>query len=112
MIKLCCSRPCCSILGMISCSLSPLTSQSQFFGPRSRSGSLVFLLLPDCPFFVGPGRNEALCASSFQGGAVYWQLENLKDAIRVFQFFDPSVIKYSFVYQKVQSSAGSTLMAL
>src|SRR5689334_6709485 len=32
---LCFSRPCCSIFDMISCSLLPLTCQSQFFGPTS-----------------------------------------------------------------------------
>src|ERR1700730_17626133 len=32
MVRLCFSRPCCSIFGMISCSLWPLICQSQFFG--------------------------------------------------------------------------------
>src|SRR3979411_2062788 len=35
MVILCFSRPCCSIFGMISCSLFPLTCQSQFLGPTS-----------------------------------------------------------------------------
>src|SRR6202171_1038946 len=34
-VMLCFSRPCCSIFGMISCSLLPLTCQSQFFSPTS-----------------------------------------------------------------------------
>jgi hypothetical protein len=37
---------------------------------------------------------------------------NLKDAIRVFQLNDPLDGMYSFVYQKVQSSVGSTAMEL
>jgi len=40
------------------------------------------------------------------------QLGNLKVAIRVFQLKIPVVFMYSFVYQKVQSSLGSTCMAL
>jgi hypothetical protein len=37
---------------------------------------------------------------------------NLKDPMRVFQLNEPFVVRYSFVYQKVQSSAGSTLILL
>ena len=37
---------------------------------------------------------------------------NLKDPMRVFQLNEPLVVRYSFVYQKVQSSAGSTLILL
>src|SRR2546429_468214 len=37
---------------------------------------------------------------------------NLKDPTRVFQLNEPLVVRYSFVYQKVQSSAGSTLIPL
>src|SRR6266481_9061860 len=37
---------------------------------------------------------------------------NLKDPMRVFQLNEPFVVRYSFVYQKVQSSAGSTLIPL
>ena len=37
---------------------------------------------------------------------------NLKDPMRVFQLNVPLVVRYSFVYQKVQSSAGSTLIPL
>jgi hypothetical protein len=36
------------------------------------------------------------------------QFANLNVPIRVFQFQVPSVFRYSFVYQKVQSSTGST----
>jgi hypothetical protein len=41
----------------------------------------------------------------------YWQVENLKEAMRVCQFLLPFVIKYSLVYQKVQSSTGSIVKA-
>jgi len=37
---------------------------------------------------------------------------NLKDPMRVFQLNEPLVVRYSFVYQKVQSSTGSTLILL
>ena len=40
------------------------------------------------------------------------QFGNLKLAIRVFHLNEPLVLMYSFVYQNVQSSAGSTCMAL
>ena len=40
------------------------------------------------------------------------QFGNLKLAIRVFQLNEPLVLMYSFVYQNVQSSTGSTCMAL
>src|SRR5437016_7926614 len=40
------------------------------------------------------------------------QLGNLKLAMRVFQLKTPLVLMYSWVYQKVQSSTGSTCMAL
>jgi hypothetical protein len=35
MVRLCLSQPCCSIFGMISCSLFPLTCQSHVYGPTS-----------------------------------------------------------------------------
>jgi hypothetical protein len=43
---------------------------------------------------------------------LYWQPGNLKDAMRVLQLNDPLAFRYSVVYQKVQSSTGSTVMAL
>jgi hypothetical protein len=51
-----------------------------------------------------------------QAGSFYlrdWQLESLKFAILVFQLIELPVCleaKYSFTYQKVQSSTGSTVM--
>ena len=40
------------------------------------------------------------------------QLGKLKLTMRVFQLKVPLVFMYSWVYQKVQSSTGSTVMAL
>ena len=40
------------------------------------------------------------------------QLGNLNDAMRVLQLNVPLLFRYSDVYQKVQSSTGSTVMAL
>src|SRR5205823_12167804 len=37
---------------------------------------------------------------------------NLKDPMRVFQLNEPLVVRYSFVYQRVQSSAGWSLLLL
>ena len=37
---------------------------------------------------------------------------NLNEVIQVLQFHVPFVFRYSFVYQNVQSSAGSTVIAL
>ena len=48
---------------------------------------------------------------SLAGGAVP-QLGNLKLAMRVTQLKEPLLGRYSFVYQKVQPSAGSTEMLL
>ena len=45
-------------------------------------------------------------------GERYWQPGNLNDAIRVLQLNVPLAFKYSVVYQKVQSSTGSTVIAL
>lgn len=39
-------------------------------------------------------------------------MANLKFAIRVLQLNVPLAFRYSLVYQKVQSSTGSTVMAL
>jgi hypothetical protein len=44
-------------------------------------------------------------------GRRYWQPENLNDAIRVLQLNVPFAFRYSDVYQNVQSSTGSTVIA-
>jgi hypothetical protein len=51
-------------------------------------------------------------AAESEKSALVPQLGNLKVAIRVFQLKIPVVFMYSLVYQKVQSSLGSTCMAL
>jgi len=47
-----------------------------------------------------------------KSGDVLPQFANLKDAMRVLQLNEPLAGRYSVVYQKVQSSTGSTLMLL
>jgi len=49
---------------------------------------------------------------AFSRLAAYWQVGNLKLAMRVLQLKVPLALRYSLVYQKVQSSTGSTVMAL
>jgi hypothetical protein len=56
--------------------------------------------------------SEAGAAAMLKSGVVLPQPENLKFAMRVFQLKVPLVFMYSCVYQKVQSSTGSTCMAL
>ena len=55
---------------------------------------------------------EAGAAAMLKSGVVLPQPGNLKFAMRVFQLNVPLVLMYSCVYQKVQSSTGSTCMAL
>jgi len=43
---------------------------------------------------------------------IYRQLGSLKEAIRVLQLKEPLAFSYSVVYQKVQSSTGSIVIAL
>ena len=45
-------------------------------------------------------------------GATHWQLGNLNDVIRVLQLNEPDDFRYSVVNQNVQSSIGSTVIAL
>lgn len=56
-----------------------------------------------------PGRAFPPCRPS---GDSYWQVENLNEAIRVFQLNAPVFFRYSLVYQNVQSSTGSMLIEL
>jgi len=51
-------------------------------------------------------------ADSEKSGVVLPQVGNLKFAMRVLQLKVPFALMYSCVYQKVQSSTGSTCMAL
>lgn len=68
---------------------------------------------------AGGGRAESPAAARFKvvgrscygGTLAYWQLGNLNDAMRVLQLKEPVVLRYSLVYQNVQSSTGSIVMA-
>lgn len=46
------------------------------------------------------------------GNGAYWQPVNLNEAMRVFQLNAPVLLRYSLVYQNVQSSTGSIAMEL
>jgi hypothetical protein len=56
------------------------------------------------------GPNATRC-TPLSGRVSYWQVGNLKDAIRVLQLKEPVVFRYWSTYQKVQSSTGSIVMA-
>jgi hypothetical protein len=62
----------------------------------------------------GPVRHVKRSGSSHMPGEAkgYWQPGNLKLSIFVLQLNVPLDFRYSFVYQNVQSSTGSTVMAL
>jgi len=70
----------------------------------------VMVLVPFPPWVTVTEEGEALTLKS--GVPVPPQLLNLKFAMRVFQLKLPVVFMYSCVYQKVQSSDGSTVIAL
>ena len=70
----------------------------------------VIVLVPFEPWLMVSEEGEALMLKS--GVPVLPQPGNLKFAMRVFQLKLPVVFMYSCVYQKVQSSTGSTCMAL
>jgi len=52
------------------------------------------------------------CGGRGNGAPLYWQPGNLTLEIRVDQLNDPVVFRYSVVNQNVQSSDGSTAIAL
>lgn len=70
-------------------------------------GVTVIVLLPLVPWVTA---NELGEAERVKSGVP--QLANLKFAMRVLQLNVPFAFRYSVVYQKVQSSTGSTVMAL
>lgn len=74
------------------------------------SGLTVMVLLPLLPCVTLSEVGDA--DSEKSGVAVPPQPVNLKFAIRVLQLKVPLAFRYSVVYQKVQSSTGSTEMAL
>lgn len=69
----------------------------------------VIVLVPFEPCVMVSEEGDALTEKS---GVVLPQVGNLKFAMRVFQLKVPLVFMYSCVYQNVQSSTGSTCMAL
>ena len=69
----------------------------------------VMVLVPFEPCVMA---SEEGAAPTVKSGVVLPQVGNLKFAMRVFQLKVPLVLMYSCVYQKVQSSTGSTCMAL
>ena len=71
---------------------------------------MVIVLVPLEPCAMVSEEGEAATLKS--GVAVPPQLGNLKFAMLVFQLKVPLVFMYSVVYQNVQSSTGSTCMAL
>ena len=70
---------------------------------------MVMVLVPLEPWAIVREEGEAPMVKS---GVELPQLGNLKFAMRVFQLKVPLVFMYSCVYQNVQSSTGSTCMAL
>ena len=70
---------------------------------------MVMVLVPFEPCVMVSEEGEALTVKS---GVVLPQVGNLKFAMRVFQLKVPLVLMYSCVYQNVQSSTGSTCIAL
>jgi hypothetical protein len=73
-------------------------------------GFTVMVLLPLPPWVTVTLVGDEESVKS--GVAALPQFANLKLAMRVFQLNEPVVFMYSLVYQKVQSSTGSTVMAL
>jgi hypothetical protein len=57
-------------------------------------------------------RSDGPLLSLTGSSSPHWQPGNLNDAMRVLQLKLPLAFKYSVVYQKVQSSTGSTVIAL
>ena len=70
---------------------------------------MVMVLVPLEPWAMVREEGEAPMVKS---GVELPQVGNLKFAMRVFQLKVPLVFIYSVVYQNVQSSTGSTCMAL
>ena len=70
------------------------------------------VLMVDVPLLPCATVTEDGDALMVKSGVVLPQFANLKFAMRVAQLNEPVVFMYSCVYQKVQSSTGSTCMAL
>lgn len=72
--------------------------------------AVLMVLVPLFPWVKLTLEGLALIEKSLE--AAVPQPGNLKEAIRVLQLKAPVLLRYSLVYQKVQSSTGSTVMAL
>src|SRR5207248_6005506 len=88
---------------------SPLTARlTEPAEPEVTVVETVYVV--DCPWVTVWLEGETEIEKSLVGAVP--QFENLKDPIRVCQLKAPVAASYSFVYQKVQSSPGSTVIAL
>ena len=70
------------------------------------------VLIVEVPLFPCCTETDDGDALIVKSGLVLPQFANLKFAMRVAQLNEPVVFMYSCVYQNVQSSTGSTCMAL
>src|SRR4029453_4951392 len=70
----------------------------------------VIVLVPNPPAGIVSDAGGAAMEKSGAGGPPH--VENLNEAMRVLQLKVPLVLRYSCVYQKVQSSLGSIVMLL
>ena len=74
------------------------------------TSAVLIVLVPRQPWATERLAGLALMEKSLV--TVLPQVGNLNEAIRVFQLNDPLLGMYSFVYQNVQSSVGSTAIEL
>ncbi len=79
------------------------------------AGALMVRKIAPDPLFAVDTLRSVIAVAGFGvavGVGPELQEGNLKEAMRVLQLNVPLVFRYSFVYQKVQSSTGSMLMLL
>jgi len=62
--------------------------------------------------FATPNSQQRAFGGANRRIGCYWQPGNLNDPIRVLQLKEPLALRYSLVNQNVQSSTGSTVIAL
>jgi len=70
------------------------------------------VIVQDVPAPAVTVRDDGVAEIVKSGVGAVPQFGNLKDVIHVLQFQVPFVFRYSFVYQNVQSSTGSTVIEL
>ncbi len=66
----------------------------------------------DCLFATTALGRDSIGRQNSGSAVPHWQLAKRNEPIRVLQLKAPLNVRYSLVYQNVQSSTGSTLMAL